>query len=135
MLIHYTQDVAFGEQGPNFLWFGTLQEIQQMTESRNPLVLYPDDKLTMIGCSSVILRVTISGQILVGDDGNGAIECDLSEDLWSEVIEKFASIDSPGGFQYIEFDDRPDLREDANWVVESRSDVNWLIEHLRSQQN
>lgn len=122
MKIELSEEVVFGEPGPNIVWTCTQQELclvisllERLVSEKIDIVLSKSMDIEMIGLSIVIVRSSRRGQILTKIK-NGTIETNLKNSYWSDIRELLVPLTEGKGFQYIELD-AENLEEDANWIV------------------
>ena len=141
MIIVLTNAKVFGEPGPNLCWFGMPEEFSDITKKiakicegeLNKVTIKSTDSIHLFGCRKIVFNVSESGKSLLQINEDESIETNLPIEIWKEIRVKFESTDELETFQFIEFDDRVDLVEDANWIIECRADEVKLLKQLATE--
>ena len=134
--IDFTNEVVCGEPGPNFYWYGNMEDFYWLSTIMHPLgkvnnyqILLPckkDSENTFVRLSSVS-----GGSILNKNDNvNNMIVVELDCEIWREILQKFFLISMTRGREYIDLEDHPGLFEHANFIIDSQKPDEGLDERV-----
>ena len=124
--IDFTDEIICGEPGPNFYWYGSMEDFYWLASVMHPLgkannyqIRFPckKDELNVY----VELSSREKGNILNKyDDSRNIIIVELDCEIWREVLKKFFLLSMVPGREYVDLEDYPGLYEQANFIIDSQ---------------
>lgn len=127
--IAYTTEPAFGEPGPSWIWTGSRNDFLRLLASLADLTAEPYRTVRLeagqmprparfAGFRAITLASAPDGADLVRREGD-EILVRLPRETWMRIAHRFLAVALEPRHDYVEFDERPDLREDATWIIAS----------------
>ena len=124
--IDFTDEMICGEPGPNFYWYGSMEDFYWLASVMHPLgkannyrIRFPckKDELNVF----VELSSREKGNILNKyDNSRNIIIVELDCEIWREILKKFFLLSMVSGREYIDLKGYPDLYEQANFIADSQ---------------
>lgn len=122
--IELTNDFAFGENGPNFIWLGKKEDfakilpvLMPLSESENFKIEFSSKNFSLSGLESILFQSTHEGKTLTKIITKNKLEVILPSKIWVKIIDMFKDVSNIKGTHFIE--PNGEFVEDANWIIES----------------
>jgi len=123
--IDFTNEMICGESGPNFYWYGSMEDFYWLTSIMHPLGKINNYQMRL-PCKKDELDVFVelssrtNSKILNKYDNSlNCIRVELDREIWREILKKFFLLSMVSGREYIELEDF-DLYEEANFIIDSQ---------------
>lgn len=124
--IEFTDEVAFGESGPNLVIIADIEGItllqaiiKTVLESSTEIEVSSKSGIQLIGINKLILKCSDEGLMIskLNRDAK-SIQTNLKPSVWSEWVEKLEPLKKSRGHQYLESDEEHFI-EEVNIIVQS----------------